>query len=214
MSPQATDLFMLRRATYYDWLKKQGETLPEAFWDPSLRKYVSPQSPPSPWGHFKEGLHLKKANEVFTNMGLNPLTNPKTSSAAEQYRGNQRPVPIDVHVVRNFGVTNRSGRQLDSLPRTGYGFTEGLLQSQASKMGLTPGQYQGALRAGGAEYTGLRSRDPMMVTFINRLVLYAESKGITPLQALKQLVREGLPIPLAAWGMAKAASPEDMEGHE
>jgi len=213
MSPVSTDLSMLRSATYYDWLIKQGKALPQPSWDASTGRYVLPAPLPPPWGHFKQGLHAKKANEVFTQEGLDPLSDPKIASIAEQYRGNQNPIPFDRHVVRILDVTNPRGRQLDSLPRAGYGFTERLVQPRAWNMGLTPGQYQGALRAGGAEYTGLRSREPLLTTLAKRLKITADRDNIPILEALRRLIgEEGLPLAslgiVAGLGTAGSGRPE------
>jgi hypothetical protein len=218
-SPVSTDLAMLRNATYFDSLFKQKMPLPEPIWDPGKGKLVLPESPPPPYGHIRQGLHAKKASEVRARGGLNPSTDAKIASVAEQFRGNQLPIPIDRHVVRSLGIKDALRRPLDVLPRAGYGFVEELLQRQAAKMGVTPGQYQAALRAGAAEHTGLRSLEPILATLEKRLEITAQGAGISKAEVLKRLIRRGYPLAslgTVAGGEAASArwrsgTPEDDE---
>jgi hypothetical protein len=163
---------------------------------------------PYPYGHFKQGLHAKKVNEVVANGRLNPLTDPKLASVAEQFRGNQMPVPLDRHVLRALGATDARGQPIDILPRSGYEFTEGLVQRQAPNMGLTPGQYQGAVRAGAAEHTGLRSPRSIVDTLRDRVRITAELNNTSEREILRRLAESGFPLrvlgPVAGVGAAAA----------
>jgi hypothetical protein len=105
------------------------------------------------------------------------------------------PIPIDRHVVRSLGVTDANGKAVDILRRSAYGFVEDLLRRRAWDMGLTPGQYQGALRAGAAEYTGLRSPKPMLTTLDERLRKAADRNNISPAEVLRRLIEEGYKLP-------------------
>jgi hypothetical protein len=191
VSSVSTDLATLRNASYFDALIKQKETLPTPSWDSSRRRYFLPDPLPYPYGHFKQGLHAKKAIEVDTQKGLDPLTDPKLASLAEQFRGNQMPIPIDRHVVRALGATDARGLPLDILPRSANEFVERLLQRRAWDMGLTPGQYQGALRAGAAEYTRLRSPEPILTTLQKRLAITADRDNIPMAEVLRRLIANG-----------------------
>jgi hypothetical protein len=191
VSSVSTDLATLRNASYFDALIKQKETLPTPSWDSSRRRYILPDPLPYPYGHFKQGLHAKKAIEVDTQKGLDPLTDPKLASLAEQFRGNQMPIPIDRHVVRALGATDARGLPLDILPRSANEFVERLLQRRAWDMGLTPGQYQGALRAGAAEYTRLRSPEPILTTLQKRLAITAHRNNIPMAEVLRRLIANG-----------------------
>jgi hypothetical protein len=148
VSSVSTDLATLRNASYFDALIKQKETLPTPSWDSSRRRYFLPDPLPYPYGHFKQGLHAKKAIEVDTQKGLDPLTDPKLASLAEQFRGNQMPIPIDRHVVRALGATDARGLPLDILPRSANEFVERLLQRRAWDMGLTPGTIPRSTQSG------------------------------------------------------------------
>jgi hypothetical protein len=198
VSPLSTDLAALRNASYYDRLIKQGRPLPVPVWDPGKRRLVLPEPLPAPYGHIKQGLHAKKVNEVVARGGLDPLSNPKAASLAEEFRGNYMPIPIDSNYMRALGATNKAGRPIDVVPRAGYGFLEELGQRGAAKMGIPPGHHQAAVRAGAAEHTGLRSLDPMLMTLEDRLGLAAAAGGITKAEVVRRLIRYGYPLPLLA----------------
>jgi hypothetical protein len=216
VSSVSTDLSTVRNASYYfPWLRntpreellKYGTegALPEPIWDPAKRKYVLAVPLPPPYGHIKQGLHALKVGELVEHGGIEPLSNPKLASVAEQFRGNEMPIPLDRHVLRALGV--------DRIPDGAYGFIERLLQKQALKMGLTPGQYQAALRVGAAERTGLRSPDPMLTTFERRLEITADHHNISKREALRRFERGELRLrslgPLAAGGTIAAGLQED-----
>jgi hypothetical protein len=207
VSSVSPDLATLRNATYFDHLIKQGTPLPTSSWDPITRRLVPSQPLPYPYGHLKQGLHVKKVNEVVANGRLNPLTAPKLASVAEQFRGNQIPVPLDRHVLRALGATDARGQPIDRLTPSGYEFVEGLVQRQAPGMDLTPGQYQGALRAGAAELTGLRSPRTILETLRDRVRIAAGRDGISEWEVLRRLAEHGYRLPvIGAVAGAGAAS--------
>jgi hypothetical protein len=208
-SPVSPDLSIAREASFYDELAKQQQALPKPFWDSSRRQYVLPDPLPYPWGHFKQGLHAKLANEVVTQMGLNPLTGPKVASMAEQFRGNQMPIPIDRHILRALGLADSRG-----LPPTSYGFTEDFLQRFALNKGLTPGQLQGAIRAGAAELTGLRSPNPMLTTLAQRIAITAEREQTSPEEILRRLITGGQKLRAVGAGSALGTAASTSEQGE
>jgi hypothetical protein len=177
--------------SYHDWRTIQGLPQLKPVWDPVKGKLVLPDPLPQPYGHFKQGLHAQKVNEAIQSGGLDPIANPKLGSIAENFRGNLSPVAIDRHMVRAMGATDARGRPIDRLPPSGYGLAERLVQEEAAKMGLPPAQYQGAVRAGAAELTGLRSRDPILTTLANRIGITSGYYGTPEQEVLRRLTRYG-----------------------
>jgi hypothetical protein len=194
VSSVSTDLATLRNASYYDWLIKQGYPLPAPIWDPVRRKLVLPEPLPYPYGHFKQGLHAQKVNEVVEQGGLDSIKNGKLAAVAAGFSGNFNPFAFDRHVVRTLRATDSRGRPIDLLPPAGHAFMEPLLQERAARMDLAPAQYQGAIRFGAAKETGLRSFDPMLVNLDKRLGVTGDYHGISKAEVLKQLIRNGFPL--------------------
>jgi hypothetical protein len=90
-----------------------------------------------------------------------------------------------------------------------YGALEAWAQHIASKMGLTPAQFQAALWVGGGRVTGLRSLPTSFLGIVeNRLHNTAVKRGITKEQALDDFIRGRHPLltPLGAVGAAGAAA--------
>jgi hypothetical protein len=212
VSPVSTDLATLRNASYYDWLAKQGIPLPNPVWDAAKGRPELPKPLPPPYGHFKEGLHAQKVNEVVQQGGLDAIKNPKLGSIAENFSGNLNPIGIDRHIVRALGATDSRGRPIDILPRSGYAFLEPILQQRAAKMGLAPAQYQGAIRAGAAELTGLRSLDPMLVTLRKRIALTAARDRISEVEVLRRFIEHGYPLASIVAVAGTQAVPRQGEG--
>ncbi len=217
VGPLSTDLAAVRNASYYDWLSRlaeqEGKPLPVPIWDSQKRRLVLLEPPPFPWGHIKEGLHAKKVNEVITSGRLEPISNPKLASIAENYKGNYMPIPLDSNYVRAARVTNKRGFPTDVVPRVGYGFVEQLGQRGAAQMGIPPGHYQAAVRAGAAEHTGLRSLDPILMTLEDRIAVTAAEFGITKEEVLRTLIRHGFPLlSLAAMAPAYTDLPQHRDG--
>jgi hypothetical protein len=192
VSQVSTDASMIRTATFYDWLAREG--LPRPIPVLHSGKWVLTEPLPYPYGHFKQGLHAKKVKEIFEQGGLDPLTNKKIASIGENFRGNWTPVPFDSQFTRPWLLTNTKGKTLDALPDTAYGFGERVVQRQAPTLDLTPAQYQASIREGAAELTGLRSRIPYMVELDRRLGITADYYGTTKAAILKQLIRHGFPL--------------------
>jgi hypothetical protein len=91
-------------------------------------------------------------------------------------------------------------------PQTGYGFIERLEQAEASKLGLTPAQYQASAWIGGANQTGVRSSlVPWLDSFEARVALSAEKWGITKDEMLKRFIRGELPL-ISLGGAAAAGT--------
>jgi hypothetical protein len=200
-SPRSTVGENIRNASYYYVRSEQGVPLPIPRWDGNRLRLDEPLPPP--YGHAAQGLHAKKVNEVLEGGGLPPLANPKTSSFAQNLRGNQTPVTIDAHNTRLLGIQNVRGRPVDIPPQAGYGFLERLEQAEAEKLGLTPAQYQASAWIGGADQTGVRSRlAPWLDSFEGRVALTAFKRGMSQDDVLRRFIRGELPL----WSIGGAAA--------
>src|SRR5262249_43831655 len=140
-------------------------------------------------GHLLQANHVQSARKVLEVGNWSPIQQPKLSRFAQNLRGNYRPVTIDVHNMRMWGVTDRFGRALD-IPRPGdYGRLERMQQEQARLNGMAPAQYQASGWLGGADLTKLKSPlQPLLDTFEDRIRLSADAFGLTPETMLKAFV--------------------------
>jgi hypothetical protein len=194
----------IRNASYHYTQSAQGQPAPIPRW--SGAKWTLAEPLPPPYGHVAQGLHAKKVNEALQQGGLEPLANPKISSYVQNLRGNQSPLTIDRHNTRLAGIVDTQGRPVDAPPQTGYGSIERLEQAEASKLGLTPAQYQASAWIGGANQTGVRSSlVPWLDSFEARVALSAEKWGITKDEMLKRFIRGELPL-ISLGGAAAAGT--------
>jgi hypothetical protein len=192
----------IRNAAYHYMRSQQGFPPPVSYWDGKRWRLAEPL--PHPWGHYLQGLHAKKIREVLARGSLSPLTDQKSASFVQNLRGNQMPLTIDRHNTRLLGVTGARGQPVDAPPRQGYGFLEGLQQEEAPRQGMTPAQYQSSAWIGGAEQTGVRSRQSPFLDMIEaRILLTAKKLDLKPEEVLRRFIRGE--IPLWSFGGAAAA---------
>lgn len=90
-----------------------------------------------------------------------------------------------------------------------YAAMEQYYQRLAKDAGMTPAQTQAAAWAGGGKLTGLESvaGDPFMRSVENRAIKTAAERGISPQEALSQMMRGKAPL-LSAGGLAVPAMGE------
>jgi hypothetical protein len=187
-SPKSTTPVNARNASYYYGLDVRGEPLPELIkkgnnWSPKERL-------PSPYGHISQGLHIQNATNVRDHGGWPVLQNPKPASFAQNLAGNQRPVTVDTHNARLWGMLDTLGRPVEKPGKTEYGFIESLQQREAARKGMSPAQYQASAWIGGGDQTGLGSPpDPMLRIFESRVNQTAKKLGISPEDALGRMIR-------------------------
>ena len=193
----------IRNASYHFVQSEQGHLPPAFYWDPTTRAWVLNGKLPQRYGHLQAGLHAKKISEVLQQGSLNSIENPKASGYAQNLLGNYRPIAVDRHDSRLWGIRNKQGRLIDAPPRTGYGFFEGLHQTEAAKMGMAPAQHQSAAWFGGASQTGVGSPlVPWLNSLEARVALTAQRRGISKEEALRRLL--GGKEPLLSLGAAAA----------
>jgi len=93
-----------------------------------------------------------------------------------------------------------------------YGAMEQYYKRLAAEAGMTPAQVQAAAWAGGGKLTGLESvaGDPFMRSVENRAIKTAAERGISPAEALSQMMRGK--APLLGFGGAAVLGPGYMSG--
>jgi hypothetical protein len=173
-SPRSKVPENIRNASYYYSLLKKGLPLPEK---PPV---------PKPYGHLAQNLHVQNAHTV-AGPGWDVIKNPKPPSFGNNLMGNQRPVTVDTHNIRAWGILSGDPAWIENIAEDGvrrprdlvaagtkvsdleptdytskpnpneYASLEKMQQRLANKKGLTPAQYQAALWVGAREITGMDS---------------------------------------------------------
>jgi hypothetical protein len=94
-----------------------------------------------------------------------------------------------------------------------YGAMEQYYQRLSRELGMAPAQGQGSAWAKGGEITGLGSvaGDPFMRAVENRVNITAAERGLSPAEALSQMIRGKAPL-LGIGGAAATAAPGVMGG--
>jgi hypothetical protein len=179
-SPNSNVEQNFRTASYYAQQRRAGEPLPQISYKRSTgNPYLPPrEAPPTPYGNTAQGLHVM-------NLGLlergepYPLSRPKVPSFTENMLGNYRPVAVDRHNLRMWGI------DADAPNLTGYKHLERVQQGEAEKMGIHPAQYQAAPWP----FYAKSGADPALKLFQNRVMHTAEAEGKTPAQVLRDFIR-------------------------
>lgn len=175
--------------------------------------------PPSPYGHKYQERHQMLMHRL-NNGGFDPVEQPKVSSVAQNLRGNERPVPVDVQAFRHPAMIAQDERFLlpkvrdrvergelsmeKALQRPGnwavapnkneYAAMEQYYKSLADEVGLTPAQTRNSARFGGKDLTGLRDLRIFEDIFEDRVRRQAERLRMEPEDVLKHLVHRKLPL--------------------
>jgi hypothetical protein len=177
----------IRNASYYYGQLQRGDPIPETYFSGGYWRIDPATQAPSPYGVMP--IHVQNMENAVRG-DLPVLQNPKPSSFVENLAGNQTPVTIDTH---NMRMLTRGAR--DQPNPNEYGFLEQLQQQEATKMGMTPAQYQASMWIGGGKETGLGSpTDPFLRVLEDRVAKTAEARGITKAEALRQFIRAQSPL--------------------
>jgi len=173
-----------KQASYYFAKQAQGEMGAGLSHDPTGHMAIEPG-----YAHMYQSDVNDKLARIMNDGGLSTLEDPKTASYADNLAGNYSPVTIDRHFVRGMDLTNKSGKPLEAPKKEWYSAIEDAAKDQASKLGLTPAQYQAAAWIGGAEQTGVANAEPFMALLQHQLMTSAGKTGKTPVQFLQDFVR-------------------------
>lgn len=98
-SPQSTVPDNVRTGSYYYYLDRTGQPLPE--------------TPAEGYGNLAQRLHRQNVQNVQAG-GMDPMQNPKPVSFTENLLGNEQPVTIDTHNFRLLGMASKDPRFLET----------------------------------------------------------------------------------------------------
>jgi hypothetical protein len=207
-SPRSSVAVSVRNATPHFNAFRNGKGIPE----------IGTKSP-YPYGHKYQEAHQRLMHRL-DNGGFDPLGQPKVSSEAQNLRGNELPVAVDVHAFRHPAMLAQDERFLlpkirdrlqrgelsmeEALKKPGnwavgpneneYASMEQYFKSLANEVGLTPAATRNAARFGGKDLTGLRNQRIIDDVFEDRVRRQAEHRGMDPEDVLRQFIDAKLPL--------------------
>lgn len=173
-SPRAKVANNIRRASYLDILDRQGQP---------FAGLTNDDLPPG-YGHIAHNTHDASLRDLQNTGSFAALNRPKTSSFAENLKGNQAPMTIDTH---NFAALKGDPKDKKSPADTQYKYLEEFQGQIAEKMGMTPAQFQASVWMGGE--TGVADDRPFMAVFDDVVANTAERDGVTKKKALQNFIQ-------------------------
>lgn len=173
-SPRAKVANNIRRASYLDILDRQGQPFA------GLQNSELPKG----YGHIAHKTHDASLQDLQAQGSFAALNRPKTSSFAENLKGNQAPMTIDTH---NFAALKGDPKDKKSPSNTQYKYLEEFQGEIADKMGMTPAQFQASVWMGGE--TGVADDRPFMAVFDDVVASTAERDGVTKKKALQNFIQ-------------------------
>jgi hypothetical protein len=198
-SPRSAFPANIRQASYFANLLAEGRPLPELVKkysekNPNAFNLVPVESAPKGYANFP--LHIQNIQNLLqpdrvTLGNAYPLTNPKPATMAQNLVGNWGQPTIDVRDLKAMGLTDKSGKALQSVdPASTYGYIESTFhQPLARELGLDPAQMQSATWLGVPEYfqgfdkSGLT---PALGTLEDSIRRTGKALGLTPEQVLRR----------------------------
>ncbi len=173
-SPRAKVANNIRRASYLDILDRQGQPFA------GLENTDLPKG----YGHIAHKTHDASLQDLQAQGSFAAMNRPKTSSFAENLKGNQAPMTIDTH---NFAALKGDPKDKKSPSNTQYKYLEEFQGQIAEKMGMTPAQFQASVWMGGE--TGVADDRPFMAVFDDVVASTAERDGVTKKKALQNFIQ-------------------------
>ena len=172
-SPRSNVATNIRRASHLDILDRQGQ---------QFGGLTNKDMPPG-YGHIAHNTHDYSLRDLQQDGSFAALNRPKTSSFAENLKGNQAPMTIDTH---NFAAVKNS-MEKKSPAKTQYKYLEDFQSEIADKIGMTPAQFQASVWMGGG--TGVADPRPFMEVFDDVVARTAERNGVTKKKALSGFIK-------------------------
>ena len=164
---------------------------------------------PKGYGHLAHKTQDHLIRDLAEGRSFEALHRPKTSSFAENLKGNLEPMTIDTH-NRAAVFNDRGGK---SPTNTEYLYLEDFQRKLADELGIAPAEWQSALWVGADKITGVADSRPFVELFDESVTRTAELQGKTKRQVIRDFVEGKAPLAsiLAATGVmssgeAKAAA--------
>jgi GNAT superfamily N-acetyltransferase len=165
---------------------------------------------PAGYGHLAHETHNKLLADLEGGGNFQALNRPKTSSFAENLKGNQGPMTIDTH---NMSAVTGDFKTKKSPSGTQYRYIEDFEAELADKLNMTPAQFQASVWMGGG--TGVADIRPFMEVFDDVLARTAERDSVSKREALTSFIRGDKPLWQLAGGATlaggMAVAPEEAE---
>jgi hypothetical protein len=178
-SPRSRVDSNIRRASYL--YNRDAQGLP-------IAGLTNPDLPPG-YGHLAHNTQDQLLADLQRSGQFSSMNRPKTSSFAENLKGNQSPMTIDTH---NFSAVVGDPSFKKSPSKTQYKYLEDFQSEIADKLNMTPAQYQASVWMGAG--TGVADARPFMQVFDDVLTRTAERDKKTKGQVLKDFIEGKAPL--------------------
>jgi hypothetical protein len=178
-SPRSRVDSNIRRASYL--YNRDAQGLP-------IAGLTNPDLPPG-YGHLAHNTQDQLLADLQRSGQFSSMNRPKTSSFAENLKGNQFPMTIDTH---NFSAVVGDPGFKKSPSKTQYKYLEDFQSEIADKLNMTPAQYQASVWMGAG--TGVADARPFMQVFDDVLTRTAERDKKTKGQVLKDFIEGKAPL--------------------
>lgn len=196
-SPRSTVDANIRRGSYFHHLERQGKQFAG----------LENSDLPKGYGHLAHKTQDHLLRDLQGGRHFEDLSRPKTSSFAENLKGNWLPVTIDSHNMRSL-----SKGKLDRSPsNTEYRYLEAYEKDIASALGIEPAQLQSSIWV--ADDTGVANTRNFSELFDEAVARTAAQQEIPKEEALSRFVRGEIPLYslLAGTTLGQFLAPEEAE---
>jgi hypothetical protein len=149
---------------------------------------TNPDFPPG-YGHLAHLTQDALLNDLEGGRSFRSLDRPKTSSFAENLKGNQQPMTIDTH---NFSAITGDNKNKKSPSGTQYKYLEEFEVEIADKLNMSPAQFQASVWIGAD--TGVADARPFLEVFDDVVARTAKKKGVSKQKALTDFIRGNAPL--------------------
>jgi hypothetical protein len=144
---------------------------------------------PPGYGHLAHLTQDASLKDLEGGRSFQSLDRPKTSSFAENLKGNQQPMTIDTH---NFSAITGDNKNKKSPSGTQYKYLEDFQVEIANKLNMTPAQFQASVWMG-AE-TGVADARPFLEVFDDVVARTAKRNDVSKQKALTDFIRGDAPL--------------------
>lgn len=199
-SPRSTVQQNIKRASYLYMLENQG--LPIS----GLENADFPRG----YGHLAHKTQDHLLADLEGGQHFEALSRPKTSSFAENLKGNFEPMTIDTH---NRAVVFDDPSMKKSPTGTEYLYLEDFQRKLANEIGLSPAQWQSAVWMGADDITGVSDSRPFLEVFDEAVVRTAALQEKSKSEVLSDFIRGKAPLSsiMLAAGVGSIATSEEAE---
>lgn len=165
---------------------------------------------PPGYGHLAHETQNYLLQDLADGRSFQAMNRPKTSSFAENLKGNQTPMTIDTH---NFAAITGNIKNKKSPADTQYRYLEDFQAELADKLNMTPAQWQASVWMGAD--TGVADARPFLEVFDDVVSRTAERDKKPKAQVVRDFITGKAPLYQLAGGTVLGAgslvAPEDAQ---